>query len=85
MGGGVPGDDTGGGDGLFAPAQSLRPGIERLHKAIAVALQDDATKTRFKAFGMIPALDTPEAFAALIEEGKKRDLVLAKGLNLKAP
>jgi tripartite-type tricarboxylate transporter receptor subunit TctC len=82
---GVPGYDTGVWHGLFAPAQTPRSVIERLHTALAAALQDDATKARFKSFGMIPSLDTPEAFAALIEAGKKRDVALAKELNLQAP
>jgi tripartite-type tricarboxylate transporter receptor subunit TctC len=82
---GVPGYDTGVWHGLFAPAQTPRPLIDRLHAALAAALQDDATKSRFKSFGMIPTLDTPEAFAALIDAGKKRDVALAKELDIKAP
>jgi len=81
----VPGYDTGVWHGLFAPAQTPRPVIDRLHAALAAALQDDATKSRFKSFGMIPTLDTPEAFAALIDAGKKRDVALAKELDIKAP
>ncbi|HKA81266.1 MAG TPA: tripartite tricarboxylate transporter substrate binding protein [Xanthobacteraceae bacterium] len=80
---GVPGYEFELWHGLFAPAKTPRPIIERIRGALAAAQEDQETRARFLALGMVPTLDTPEDFAALVREQRTKDSALAKELNLK--
>jgi tripartite-type tricarboxylate transporter receptor subunit TctC len=80
---GVPGYDFELWHGLFAPAKTPRPVIDRIRSALAAALEDQETRARFLTLGMVPALDTPEEFAALVRNQRAKDSALAKELNLK--
>jgi tripartite-type tricarboxylate transporter receptor subunit TctC len=82
---GVPGYEAELWHGLFAPAQTPQPIIERVHQGLAAALHDDATRSRFLALAMVPTLDTPDDFAAIVKAQKEKDLALAKELKLKMP
>ena len=80
---GVPGYDVALWHGLFAPAQTPRPIVERVRSALAAAQQDEATRARFTALGMVPVLDTPEQFATIVKNQLDKDATLAKELDLK--
>jgi len=80
---GVPGYEFELWHGLFAPAKTPRPIIDRIRGALAAAQEDQETRARFLALGMVPTLDTPEDFAALVRGQRIKDSALAKELNLK--
>jgi tripartite-type tricarboxylate transporter receptor subunit TctC len=81
---GVPGYDVTLWHGLFAPAQTPRPIVETLRAALAAATRDEATRARFLALGMVPVVDTPEEFAAIVRDQAQKDSAAAKDLDLKA-
>jgi tripartite-type tricarboxylate transporter receptor subunit TctC len=82
---GVPGYEVELWHGLFAPAQTPQPIIERVHQGLGAALHDDATRSRFLTLAMVPTLDTPDQFAAIVRAQKEKDLALAKELKLQMP
>ena len=82
---GVPGYEAELWHGLFAPAQTPLPIIERIRQALASALQDESTRSRFLALAMVPTLDTPNEFAAVVKSQKEKDLALVKSLKLTMP
>jgi tripartite-type tricarboxylate transporter receptor subunit TctC len=64
---GLPGFEVGVWHGLYAPKGTLKPIIDRLNKALKVALQDTTVKERFADLGTEPIdeqLQTPEAHKA---------------------
>jgi tripartite-type tricarboxylate transporter receptor subunit TctC len=80
---GVPGYDFELWHGLFAPAKTPRPIVDKIRAALAAAQEDQDTKARFLALGMVPTLDTPEEFAAIVRNQRTKDTALARELNLK--
>jgi tripartite-type tricarboxylate transporter receptor subunit TctC len=80
---GVPGYDVALWHGLFAPAQTPRPIIERLRSALASAQKDEGVRARFLGLGIEPVLDTPEEFAKIVKTQQEKDSALVKGLDLK--
>jgi tripartite-type tricarboxylate transporter receptor subunit TctC len=57
--------------GLFAPAGTPKPIIDRLHKEVAAIVTDPAFKERnLTARSLVPALNTPEQFAADIKKDR---------------
>ena len=69
---GVPAFELTGWLGLFAPAGTPRPVVERLYAATASAISDPEVRERFPALGYEPVASTPEAFTARF----KHDLLL---------
>jgi tripartite-type tricarboxylate transporter receptor subunit TctC len=59
---GVPGFELTGWLGLFAPAGTPRPVVDRLYQAMAKAIEQ--TQQRFPALGYEPVGSTPDEFAA---------------------
>jgi tripartite-type tricarboxylate transporter receptor subunit TctC len=53
--------------GLWAPARTPRPIIDRLNRAVVSALGNDQLRTTMVEQGNIPAPGSPEAFAAEID------------------
>jgi tripartite-type tricarboxylate transporter receptor subunit TctC len=80
---GVPGYDVALWHGLFAPAQTPRPVVERLRSALASAQQDEGVRARFLGLGMEPILDTPEEFSSIVRTQQEKDSALVKELDLK--
>jgi tripartite-type tricarboxylate transporter receptor subunit TctC len=80
---GVPGYDVALWHGLFAPAQTPRPVVERLRAALGSAQKDEGNRARFLALGMEPVLDTPEEFSAIVKTQQEKDSALVKELDLK--
>jgi tripartite-type tricarboxylate transporter receptor subunit TctC len=81
---GLPGYEAVLWHGLFAPAHTQSPIVERIRGALAAATRDGTIRSRFRTLGMIPVLDTPEGFQKIIAEERVRDIALARTLNLKA-
>jgi tripartite-type tricarboxylate transporter receptor subunit TctC len=54
--------------GIFVPAGTPQPVIDRLHKELAAALKDAAVRDRFIANGFEPQSSTPEEFGRLVRE-----------------
>ena len=64
---GLPGFEVAVWHGIYAPKGTPKPVIERLNKALKVALKDDNVKQRFADLGTEPVAEaraTPEAHAA---------------------
>ena len=57
--------------------------MDKIRAALAAAQDDQDTKARFLALGMVPTLDTPEAFATVVRDQRTKDTALARELNLK--
>jgi len=60
---GLPGFEASAWDGIFAPAGTPRPIIDRLNAAIRDALQDPSLVEALRGLGAQPATSTPQAFA----------------------
>jgi tripartite-type tricarboxylate transporter receptor subunit TctC len=80
---GVPGYEFELWHGLFAPAKTPRAIVDKIRAALAAAQEDQDTKARFLALGMVPTLDTPEEFATIVRNQRAKDTALARELNLK--
>lgn len=65
---GYPGMTQRGWLGLFAPAGTPRPIVERLNREVRAALGTDELKARMAADGFVPMPFSPEQFGAFIRE-----------------
>ncbi|HWQ38833.1 MAG TPA: tripartite tricarboxylate transporter substrate binding protein [Burkholderiales bacterium] len=67
--------------GIFVPARTPRPVIERLQRELELALGDPAVRGRLVAAGFEPRASTPEQFADLLREeiDKWRPIVRMSG------
>ena len=55
--------------GLFVPAGTPKPIVDRLQKEVAAIVNDEGFRERhLMARSLVPAINTPEEFAALIRE-----------------
>jgi tripartite-type tricarboxylate transporter receptor subunit TctC len=68
---GLPGFSPSPGYGLFAPANTPKPIIDRINKIVVTAIKGDVGK-KMENSGMIPWTSTPEEFAQVIEADIKR-------------
>jgi tripartite-type tricarboxylate transporter receptor subunit TctC len=70
--------------GLFAPARTPRPIIDRLHKAIIELVKRPAVVEQLVALGIEPEGDTPEEFRVLVrsEIAKWGRIVKRAGVQL---
>ena len=81
---GVPDFDVTGWGGIIAPAAVSRAVVDRLNKAVNVALTTPGVTEKFVVTGAIASGGTPEAFAALIKRESNRWGALIKHSNIKA-
>lgn len=63
---GLPGYEVTGWNGLLAPANTPRPIVDKLNKAVVTALQSPEVEKLLAAQGLEPAGNSPEEFAALM-------------------
>ncbi|MBE9606483.1 tripartite tricarboxylate transporter substrate binding protein [Acetobacteraceae bacterium H6797] len=70
--------------GLFAPAATPRPIVERLNREVRAALQTADIKARYNELGITPADYTPEAFADFVAAETKRWGDVARRANIRA-
>ena len=71
-------------NGLFAPARTPQPILDRLYKDVVRALADPELKQRFEAEGATPVGSTPAEFAAFfkVEADKWGDVAQKSGTKL---
>jgi tripartite-type tricarboxylate transporter receptor subunit TctC len=63
---GIPGFEATSWVGIFAPAKTPRPIIDKLQREIAAVLQTDKVKERYATLGIDPVGNTPEQFTEQI-------------------
>ena len=71
-------------NGIWAPAGTPKPIVDRMNKAINTVLAKPEVKKTFESQGAAPAGNTPEAFATLIDSEIKKwgDLVRSSGAKI---
>ncbi|MDH5264528.1 MAG: tripartite tricarboxylate transporter substrate binding protein [Betaproteobacteria bacterium] len=81
---GLPGFDIGTWFGIFVPAGTPRPVVDRLHDEFVRALASPDVRERMLSLGAEPVGDTPEAFAAhaRAEAAKYAKLVRSSGAKI---
>lgn len=70
--------------GVFAPAKTPKPVIDRLNAEIHKALATDAMKKHFADFGAEPSPMTPEAFSATVRSEIAKWSKVIRDANIKA-
>ena len=70
--------------GLFAPARTQRPIVEKLNRETAKVLQSPALRDKLVALGIEPMLMSAEEFAAYVGKEFALNAALAKKAGLKA-
>ena len=69
--------------GLVAPAGTPKPVIQRLHAAFAGAVQTPDVKAKLEQLNQFPVGNTPEEFAAFLQENMTRLAKVAREANVK--
>jgi tripartite-type tricarboxylate transporter receptor subunit TctC len=69
--------------GLFAPARTPTPLIERLHRATAAALQSPEVRERLPKLGADPMAMTPGEFDSLVREELRTNAVLVEAAGIR--
>jgi tripartite-type tricarboxylate transporter receptor subunit TctC len=80
---GLPGFEAVSWVGIFAPAGTPRPVIDKLQREIAAVLKTDAVKERYAALGIEPVGNTPEEFTAQVRADLARWQDVVKAANIK--
>jgi tripartite-type tricarboxylate transporter receptor subunit TctC len=80
---GLPGFDAVSWVGIFAPAKTPRPIVEKLQKEIAAALQSDKVKERYAILGIEPVGNSPEQFTEQIRADLARWGEVVKAAKIK--
>ena len=80
---GLEGFDVSSWTGIFAPAATPRPIVERLQKELAVVLQSAFVKERYAVLGIEPVGNSPDAFAAQVRDDLARWEKVVKAANVR--
>jgi len=80
---GYPGFNSSEWAALFAPAGTPAPIVQKLHGALAAALQDDGVRQRLGQIGAVPVGSTPEAFARFVTEGRAQMAALVREAGIR--
>jgi tripartite-type tricarboxylate transporter receptor subunit TctC len=80
---GLAGFDVSSWTGIFVPAATPRPIVERLQKELAVVLQSAFVKERYAVLGIEPVGNSPEAFAVQVRDDLARWEKVVKAANVK--
>ena len=80
---GLAGFDVASWTGIFVPAATPRPVVERLQKELAVVLQSAFVKERYAVLGIEPVGNSPAAFGAQVREDLARWEKVVKAANVK--
>src|SRR5262245_21651120 len=80
---GLAGFDVSSWTGIFAPAATPRPIVERLQKELAAVLQSAFMKARYATLGIEPVGNSPEAFGAQVKEDLARWEKVVKAANVR--
>ena len=80
---GIAGFDVASWTGIFVPAATPRPVIERLQKELAVVLQSAFVKERYAVLGIEPVGNSPADFGAQVRDDLARWEKVVKAANVK--
>jgi tripartite-type tricarboxylate transporter receptor subunit TctC len=80
---GLPGFEASAWDGVFAPAGTSQPIVERLNTAIHEALRDPALVQTLRGLGAQPVPNTPEEFARYIASSTEKWAVVVRASGAK--
>ena len=80
---GLQGFDVSSWVGIFAPAKTPRPVIERLHKELATVLQSAFVKERYAVLGIEPVGNTPAEFTEQVRADLARWAGVVKAANVR--
>lgn len=69
--------------GVFAPAKTPRPVVERLRNDLAAVLKSDYVRERYAVLGIEPVGNSPEEFAEQVRAGLVRWEKVVKDANIK--
>ena len=69
--------------GIFAPARTPRPIVDKLQREIAAVLQTDKVKERYAVLGIDPVGNTPEQFTEQIKADIARWGEVVKAANIR--
>jgi tripartite-type tricarboxylate transporter receptor subunit TctC len=80
----IPGFEAVGWFGVLAPAGTPRPIIDRLSRDLDEASKNESVRSRLASLGFVPAVSTPEQFAARIKAdvAKWASLIKQPGVTL---
>ena len=78
----LPGYSAGVWFGLFAPANTPKPIVDKLNAAMLKALQSQDVKQNLAAQGVEPIGGTPDGFAKVIKDDSKRWTQIANQVDL---
>ena len=80
--GGVPGFNVTAGFGLFAPAGTPRPAIDRVLAALKTSLSDDSVRKRLSGEGAEPVGSTPEEYERFTRSEIEKWIKVARGAGI---
>jgi tripartite-type tricarboxylate transporter receptor subunit TctC len=80
---GLPDFDVASWTGIFAPAKTPRPVIDRLQKEIAGVLRTPLVRERYAVLGIDPVGNTPDEFTAQVRADLARWEKVVKAANVK--
>jgi tripartite-type tricarboxylate transporter receptor subunit TctC len=80
---GYPSVEAVGWHGVYAPARTPQPVIDRLSSVIVAALRTPAFREKFMALGLEPTGTTPQALAAIMaaDTARWRPIIKAAGFS----
>jgi tripartite-type tricarboxylate transporter receptor subunit TctC len=81
---GLRGFEASGWNGLFAPAGTPKPIVDRLHKAVVKILAGEETQRRLRPLDVIPRGTDPETFRRYVAEDVARWIRVARETGTKA-
>jgi len=81
---GLRGFEASGWNGLFAPAGTPKPIIDRLHKAVVKILASEDTQRRLRPLDAIPRGTDPETFRRYVAQDVARWIAVARETGTKA-
>jgi tripartite-type tricarboxylate transporter receptor subunit TctC len=81
---GLRGFEASGWNGLFAPAGTPKPIVNRLHQAVVKVLANDETRRRLAQLDAIPRGTDPETFRRYVAQDVARWIAVAKDSGIKA-
>src|SRR5687767_11428673 len=80
---GLAGFDVSSWVGIFAPAKTPAPIVQRLQKEIAAVLQTPFVRERYGVLGIEPVGNTPDAFTGQVREDLARWAKVVKAANVR--
>ena len=70
--------------GLFAPAKTESPIVERLHQGVVASLQDADVRTKLAETGLRLVGNSPAEFAAFLAQEIEKFSIVVRAASIKA-